>query len=130
MNSVRRRGMTGVLDGVAAFQASMPVSHLEGSSPEPNVYGHDADLPEPSLAGARLDQAERQMDWLKSRIDYLERRAASSVGATERELEDLMWVRDELTVSAARVAHLSNRLERPEAENSDAALDWDGWNEY
>ena len=51
------------------------------------------------------------MDSLKSRIDYLEARAASSVGATERELEELMQVRDALGVGAADVGGLANRLE-------------------
>lgn len=116
----------GVLDGVAVFQASTTASHLEVSIRESNVIGPDADLAERSLASSRLDQAGRQIDWLKSRIDYLERRAASSVGATERELEDLMWARDELAVSAARVAHLS-RLFEPDTEKSDSAFDWHGW---
>jgi hypothetical protein len=118
------------LDGVAVLPTTMPASHLEGSTPASNTCVANSDLPERSLASARLDQAERQMEWLKSRINYLERRAASSVGATERELGDLMQARDELALSAARVAHLSSRLEGPENENADADLDWDGWNEY
>ena len=123
---------TGVrtLDGIALLPTSMPASHLDGPSPESDVRATDSDVPQGTLASEGLDQAERQMDWLKLRIKYLERRAASSVGATERELEDLMRARDELAVSAARVAQLSSRLEWTESENADAAFDWDGWNEY
>lgn len=118
------------LDGVAVLPTLMATSHLEGSTPESNVRVSNSDFPERSLASARLDQAERQMNWLKSRINYLERRAASNVGATERELGDLMQARDELALSAARVAQLSSRLEGTENENADADFDWDGWNEY
>ncbi|HWO01264.1 MAG TPA: hypothetical protein VNS63_18535, partial [Blastocatellia bacterium] len=58
-----------------------------------------------------LTRAEQEMEWLKSQIDYLERRAASSIGATERELEDLITAREELAASAADVARLSSLLE-------------------
>ena len=77
-----------------------------------NVLASWADDFEVELARARLHQAEREMDCLKARIDYLEARAASSVGATQRELEELMQVRDALGVGAADVGGLSNRLEQ------------------
>jgi hypothetical protein len=76
---------------------------------------------------ARLDRAEQEMEWLKVRINYLERRAASSLGATQRELEDLTIARDELATTAALVLALS-RLEV--AENEKFAGDFDGWSEF
>ncbi len=80
------------------------------------------------LARARLDQAEQEMDSLKSRIDYLEARAASSVGATQRELEELMQVRDALGVGASEVGGLSNRLDQLTQEPG-ALLEWDAWDD-
>ncbi|MEK6304414.1 MAG: hypothetical protein AABO41_27305 [Acidobacteriota bacterium] len=115
------------LDNAAVF-CGEPVSGNKGSSAASNVG--ETELLEIRLARARLDQAERHMNSLKTRIDYLERRAASSIGATERELEDLMRARDELSASAANVAHLSLRLERPEVEESETFAEWDGWNDY
>jgi hypothetical protein len=102
---------------------------LFGSGLASNVVNPDA-ASLVKLARDRLDQAEQQMDLMKSRIDYLERRAASSIGATERELEDLTRTRDELAVSAASVAHLSSELEQSRDEESGACLDVDGWDEY
>ena len=117
---------THALNNAAAFPGELTfVSSSEGSGDGSNV--NETELPEIKRARYRLDQAERHMNSLKSRIDYLERRAASSVGATERELEDLMGARDELSASAASVGRLSLRLERHEIEESDPSGDWDGW---
>ena len=87
--------------------------------------GSDLDV---ELARARLDQAEQEMDSLKSRISYLEARAASSVGATARELEELMQVRDALGLESAGLGGLSRRLEQHTQES--AALAWDSWDDY
>lgn len=84
---------------------------------------------EVELARARLDLAEQEMDSLKSRIAYLEARAASSVGATERELEELMQVRDALGVGSADVGGLANRLEEL-MEEPGALLELDDWDDY
>ena len=87
--------------------------------------GADLDV---DLARARLDKAEQEMDSLKSRIRYLEARAASSVGATQRELEELMQVRDALGVESAGLGGLSRRLEQHMQKS--AALAWDSWDDY
>ena len=76
---------------------------------------------------ARLARAEQELEWIKSQVEYLERRAASAVGATERELMDLMTARDELAASAAWLSSLLNSYGE---EESDAATDWDVWSEY
>jgi hypothetical protein len=109
----------------------------EGPGPSLCVPGLASNIVNPrapslgvNLARARLDHAAQQMDLLKSRIDYLERRAASSIGATERELEDLMWARDELAARAASVADLSSQLEWSRDEESSDCFDVDGWDEY
>ena len=131
MNAVRRKGMTGTpaLDKLAVCPGElMLASSSEGSTGSSNA--REVELLERRLARYRLDQAERNMNSLKSRIDYLERRASSSIGATERELEDLMQARDDLSANAARVAQLSSRFERAEIEESDPSGDWDGWNDY
>jgi hypothetical protein len=121
-------GETFALDNIAVFPSEpIPVSNPEGSRAPSNVG--ETELPEIGLARDRLGQAERQMDSLKARVCYLERRASSSLGATARELEDLMWARDELAAVAARVAQLSSRPERPAGEVPDVYIDWDGWNE-
>lgn len=101
-----------------------------GSYEEPSsrVRARNAADLEVDLARARLDKAEQEMDSLKSRIRYLEARAASSVGATQRELEELMQVRDALGVEAAGVGGLSQRLERLTQES--APLEWDSWDNY
>lgn len=134
MNSVRRKGMAGgalALENVAAFPELTFVSGSEGSDASSGASSAgETELLEIRLARSRLEQGDRQIKLLKSRIDYLERRAASNIGATERELEDLMRARDELSASAASVAHLSSRLERPEIEESDPSGDWNGWNDY
>jgi hypothetical protein len=107
-------------------EASEPAGS-SGALPTRRSAHGGADL-EVELARARLDQAEREMDSLKSRIDYLEARAASSVGATPRELEELMQVRDALGVEAAGVGGLSQCLEQRMQES--AALAWHSWDEY
>lgn len=131
MNSLRRKGLaagTLALDNLAVFLPTpVSVSTHEGSRSGANPG--ETELVEIGLTRVLLGQAERQMDSLKSRIGYLERRAGSSIGATARELEDLMWARDELAISSARVAQLSSRLERPSRDGSDGYLEWDGWNE-
>jgi hypothetical protein len=63
-----------------------------------------------------------------SLIPYLEARAASSVGATRRELEELMQVRDALGVGAAEVGGLSIRLDQ--LTQGPEELDRDGWDDY
>lgn len=129
MNSVRRKGMatsTLALDDAGVYR-TQPVLAL---SSEASAGGESAERFERRNTRSSLDQTERHMSALKSRIDYLERRAASSVGATERELEDLMRARDELSASAASLAKLSMRFQRPEIEESDPSGDWDSWNDY
>ena len=98
----------------------------EGLPVASNAVAPRADDSAVELARARLDQVEREIDSLKSRIDYLEARAASSVGATQRELEELMQVRDALGVGAAELGGLSNRLDQLTQE-PEALLEWDGW---
>jgi hypothetical protein len=128
IGSVRKKLSAGVLsldDVREGPGASLFVSGLAS-----NIFNPGAASLEVNLARARLDHAAQQMDLLKSRIDYLERRAASSIGATERELEDLIWARDELAMRGAAVAHLSSQLEWSRDEESEACLDVDGWDEY
>jgi hypothetical protein len=131
MNSLRRKGMTGgtfALDNIALVPSEpMPLSNHEGARGPSNVG--ETELPEIGIARDRLGRAERQMDFLRARVCYLERRASSSIGATARELEDLIWTRDELSASAARVAQLSSRLARSAGEEPDVYVDWDCWNE-
>lgn len=100
-------------------------STYEGLRVASNALGPRVDDFEVEVARSRLDQAERELDSLKSRINYLEARAASSVGATQRELEELMQVRDALGVGAADVGELSNRLDQL-TQRSGALLEWDG----
>ena len=129
MNSVRRKGMattTLVLDAAAGFR-SEPVLARSSEASAGNDITERFERRNTRLC---LDQTERHISSLKSRIDYLERRAASSIGATERELEDLMRARDELSASAASLAKLSTRFQRPEIEDSDPSGDWDGWDDY
>jgi hypothetical protein len=129
MNSVRRKVMATTslaFDNAGVFR-SEPTLAL---SSEASAGGDSTERFESRNTRSSLDQTERHMSSLKSRIDYLERRAASSVGATERELENLMRARDELSASAASLARLSKTFERPEIEESDPSGDWDGWNDY
>ncbi len=107
-------------------EASEPAGS-SGALPTSSSANGAADL-EVELARARLYQAEQEMDSLKSRIDYLEARAASSVGATPRELEELMQVRDALGVESAGLGGLSRRLEQRMQKS--AALAWDSWDDY
>ena len=93
-----------------------------------NVLFTRADDIEVEHTRSRLHQAEQEMDSLKARIDYLEARAASSVGATQRELEELMQVRDALGIGAADVGGLSNRLEQL-TQGPGALLEWDAWDD-
>jgi hypothetical protein len=128
IGSVRKKLSAGVLslDDVAEGRgASLFVSGLASDIDNPGAPSLEV-----NLARARLDHAVQQMDLLNYRIDYLERRAASSIGATERELEDLMWARDELAGRAASVAHLSSQLEWSRDEESSVCLDVDGWDDY
>ncbi|MFY9607782.1 MAG: hypothetical protein WAU45_04100 [Blastocatellia bacterium] len=131
ISSARRKGLAvgGVSINTYACgpDASRLSSNPEGLRVASNATGPSADEVEP--ARARLHQADQEMDSLKSRIDYLEARAASSVGATQRELEELMQVRDALGAGAADIGGLYKRLEQLTQERG-ALPEWDGWDDY
>jgi predicted nucleic acid-binding Zn-ribbon protein len=63
------------------------------------------------LAAARVGQAEYDLDTLKSRIDFLEARAAGRDGATRTEHEELEWARGALPSNTDTVTALSNQVE-------------------
>ena len=132
ISSVRRKGIvTGEPEHAASSErvevrqpSSISFAGFGSASPATSPFGADERLESP------LARAEQEMEWLKSQVTYLERRTASSIGATERELEQLTTARDELAASAAGVVRLSRLFESDWQEESDTALDWNAWNEY
>ena len=134
ISSVRRKGMAVGGISLDAYAWRLDLSKLlssgaEGLPDAPGALSPRAEDSEVEVARAQLDQADHEMALLKSRIDYLEARAASSVGATQNELEELMQVRDELADTSANVGGLSKRLEQLSREPG-SSVDRDGWDDY